>query len=160
MESNAPFLVKWLLFLWATMLSSCTIEYVYRNLISKLNQHFNFDPIIFVLDTSVDRRRFIDTTITTGTPQSLYTFEQTDDENLTELEVLREVSCSCKNTFMVVAPKSAEFEKNEKLLVLLKETQVRLQINMKIGFFLPNTTSKANLNDLFRWSWKHRMINS
>lgn len=30
---------------------------------------------------------------------------------------------------------------------------------MKVGFFLPATTNEEDLSDLFRWSWKERIVN-
>src|ERR1700761_7889418 len=75
-------------------------------LIRDLNDFFNFDHNILLLDSSIDTTCFVDGE---STPKSLYVFES-DNDNITELESLTEINS--KNTFMVVVPGSSDFDIN------------------------------------------------
>lgn len=81
-------------------------------LIDKLNNFFNFDHNLFLLDSSADIDCFVKTTREMEfTPQSLYVFKS-DDESITGLESLKEVTS--KNAFLIVVPGSVHFENNSK----------------------------------------------
>lgn len=126
-------------------------------LIMELNNFFNFDHNIFLLHSSVDINRFINGTRSSEytTPQSLYVFESADEDNDYGIK-MNEITS--KNTFIIVVPASASFEINLNLLIRLKEIQV-LQVNMKIGIFFLHIVSREDLQKLFEWSWKQRIVN-
>jgi len=130
-------------------------NYQQIKLISQLNIFFSFDHNIFLLHSSVEPNCFLSTSLEQGfTPQSVYTFTGVAD-NITGLEMLEKIQS--KNTFMIVVPESSKFEDNLKLLAQVKEIQ-RLQINMKIAMFFSHV-SRYDLQSLFRWNWKHQIIN-
>lgn len=95
-------------------------EYQEGKLIGELNNFFNFDHNVFLLDSSVDRNRYIDIRRREVTPQSVYVSQNVDD-NFTELKSLTEINS--KNTFIVVVLPSSNFCINLNLLNGLKEVQ-------------------------------------
>lgn len=137
-------------------LSITCAEYHEQKLISELNNFFNFDHNIYLFDSSAHIDRFINTRGSGNfTPQSLYVFKSADD-NITDWDSLQQTMS--KNTFVIVVPRSVNFELNLYVLTRLKEVQ-RLQINLKIGIFFPHIASSEDLQDLFKWSWKQQIIN-
>src|ERR1700761_210545 len=104
-------------------------------LIRDLNDFFNFDHNILLLDSSIDTTCFVDGE---STPKSLYVFESAND-NVTGLESLTEITS--KNTFMVVVTGSSKLDNN--LMNLVEEIQ-KLQIDMKIGVFFANFASQKD----------------
>lgn len=121
-------------------------------LISGLSNFYNFDHNIFLLDSSVDINRFLNTE--QDTPQSLYTFNNTGN-NITGLETLKEIKS--KNVFLVVVSVGVNLS-DLTFLNRIKNIQ-RLNKNMKIGVFYSDPVSTANLQKLFEWSWTHNIIN-
>lgn len=136
-----------------SLLSVVMVEYQEVNLINKLNEFFNFDHNIYLLDASVDINRFVGRREII--PRSLYVFKSAD-VNITGLKSLTDIKS--KNTFMVVVPESSTFDRNLKLLNRLLEIQ-KLQIKMKIGMFFPHFASTVDLEHLFRWCKKQLIVN-
>lgn len=124
-------------------------------LISELNNFFNFDHNVLLLDSSTVMNRFINVKQQTEfIPQTVYIFRKVD-ENITGLETLTEINS--KNTFMIVVPERADFDSNIHLLNRVKEIQ-RLQINMKIGIFFQQFATKEDLGQLFKWCKEHLVV--
>lgn len=133
-------------------------EHQEQQLISKLNEFFKFDHNIFCWDKSVDINRLIDTKGQNPfTPTSLFSFENIDGNITgTGIENLRKIYS--KNTFVIVALHHTSLESNYNLLTLIKKIQ-QLQLKMKIGMFFQHPASTEDLQKLFEWSWKNRIIN-
>ncbi len=114
-------------------------------LIDGLNNFFNFDHNIILVDTSIDINQFI----SNGKyPKSLYCFNSTSN-NISVLQSLTEIRT--KNNFMIVVPGSFQaFSRNTNLLNRINEIQ-RLDINMKIGMFFPQYAAMEDLQKLFKW---------
>lgn len=127
----------------------------YQKLIIELNNFFNFDQNIFILDSTADINSFIITRPDKFTPQSLYVFDSID-ENFTELDRLTRVSS--KNTFTIVVSVYSDYESCVILLKRIKKIQ-RLQTNMKIGMFFPHFISTEKLHKLFGWCKEHLIVN-
>lgn len=131
------------------------ITYQELLLINQLNNFFNFDHNVFLLDSSVDANRFIRIREDKNfTPQSLFIFQSAD--NFTNLESLKEIKA--KNIFLILAPKCVSFQRNVNLLGQVKTIQ-RLNIQMKIGVFFSHTDSKEDKQELLQWCWNNRIIN-
>lgn len=100
----------------ATVIITSLLPIIFSNyqelkLISDLNNYFNFDHNIFLLDSSADKIRFI--TSTPQTPQSLYDFN--NDNFTSNLELLTEIKS--KNTLtIIVVPGISGLDKNFWLL--------------------------------------------
>lgn len=122
--------------------------------ISQMNEFFNFDHNVFLVDSSADIDCFISRKNDHHfTPQSLYSVEV----NPSGLEDGIEIKS--KNTFLIaVVPESANFESSLKLLTQIKKIQ-RIHYNIKIGIFLPQTASPDDLHKLFQWFWKNNIVN-
>lgn len=128
----------------------CVIgEHQEMRLIAELNNVFNFDHHIFLLDRTTDVDRFVN--ITELTPKSLLVFDGNNDNEI-GLEI------QSKNTFMIVVPCSCEFDRNIDLLHRLKNIQ-RLQIHMKIGIYYPELASTEELQKMFDWCREQLIIN-
>lgn len=124
-------------------------------LINQLNSFFNFDHNVFLLDSSIEVNRFIRTSDAIEfTPQSLFIFQSAD--NFTELKSFKEKTS--KNTFLIIASKTVSFPRNLNLFSQVKQIQ-KLQLQMKIGVFFSHNTSRADIQEVFKWSWKNRIIN-
>lgn len=126
-------------------------------LIRQLNNHFNFDHNIFLLNTSADVNRFVDPTCNREfTPQSWYDVSGNTDDHLTELASL--TNATSTNPFVIVVPESSKFANNLDLLNRMKRIQ-RVRLDMKFGVFFRQTASTEDVRELFEWSWKNRIIN-
>lgn len=136
-----------------SLLSIFLVEYQEVKLISELNKIFNFDHNVFLLDSSVNTNRFIDTREVI--PRSLYVFQNVDGK-ITGLESVTNITS--KNTFMIVVPEGANFDNNLNLFQQIKKIQ-KLQINMKIGIFFPHFASVDDLKTLFEWCKKQLIVN-
>lgn len=126
-------------------------------LINKLNNFFNFDHNIFLMDSSSDINRFINTKQhwSTLTPQTLLVFQNVD-KNITGLEMLKEIKS--KRTFLIVVIEDLYFDKKLDLLARIKDIQ-RFKIDIKIGIFSLRIVQSDDLHQSFEWFWKHRIIN-
>lgn len=122
-------------------------------LISRINNFYNFDHNVFLLDSSVDFNCFFNTR--TDAPKSLYVFNNVEG-NLTGLENLKEILS--KNTFLIVFSTNVNFESYLNLLTQIKRIQ-RLEKNLKIGLFFTEFSSTQNLQNLFEWCWNHKIVN-
>lgn len=127
-------------------------------LITKLNNFFDFDHNVFLLETSTNINRFvgIQNVEESTTPRSVCVFNTTIGSEITGMETRQEISS--KNTFMIVALKSSEFEINLKFLTRIKAIQA-LHFGLKIGVFLSDSASSEDIRKIFEWSWKNRIIN-
>lgn len=121
-------------------------------LIDHLNNFFNFDHNVFLLEESVDINRYLNERLTV--PQSVYVVK--NDIDVTGIENLKKLSS--KNAFLIVAPVSVTFDENLKMLTQVKKIQ-RLKKNLKIGVFFPESLSTENLEKFFKWHWKHKIVN-
>ncbi len=121
-----------------------------RTLISELNNFFNFDHNIFLLESSFDKKHFICSSGEDGLiPQTVYVFKNVKDiGNTTEIVTLKRIWS--KNTFVAVALDDSSFERNIEFFMQFKTIQ-RLQFNMKIGIFFSQIASVNDLRNLFEW---------
>lgn len=142
---------------FSVFIQSIKTENHEMKLIDQLNNHFNFDHNIFLFELSIDTNRFIDTSGTSSslTPKSVYKFSS-GSQGVPELINLEKIGS--KNALMIVVPGSVKLDKNLNLLSHVKRIQL-LQLNMKIGIFYPQIAFNDDLHDLFKWSWKQRIIN-
>lgn len=124
-------------------------------LISRLNDCFDFDHHIFLLDPSVDADRFVNST--DFTPRTLLTLKSVDDENESTADL---TTIGSKNTFMILVPSesSVDFDSNFTNLHRIKNIQ-RLQVNMKIGIFFLEFTPIENIRKLFKWCRQELIVN-
>lgn len=156
----------------------CT-EFHEMKLINQLNNFYNFDHNIYLLNPSTDMNLFLNAKRGSDlTPYSSYVFQSVDDE-ITGLERMiaptrrrylfvleHELNRTAesksvmktKNLFMIVTPESGEFENNFNLFKKVKEMQT-LKLRMKIGLFFYHFVSSDNLKKLFEWFWNRRIIN-
>lgn len=132
------------------------VIYAEQLLITELNIHFKIDHNLFLLESSVNLNRFVNTKAQFEcTPQSLHVFEN-NFGNVTGLDNLNEIRS--KNELLIVAPNNFNFESNLNLLKNVKKIQ-RLRLNIKIGVFLSHIVNADDLRMLFEWSWTNRIIN-
>lgn len=141
-----------------TLLSTVSFHQEVK-LINQLNNFFDFDHNILLLDSSIDYNRYVhgsDSIKDNYTPQSLYNFEWINN-SIVGLESLKKIRS--KNTFLIVVPASSQSEGNIKLFARIKSIQ-RLNIYMKIGVFFPDLASTHSIEKMFRLCWdEHRMLN-
>lgn len=128
-------------------------------LIENVNEFFNIDQNVFVLESSTNLDRFICHSslrheLHECVPRSVFTFERLDD-GVTVTEKFKEIIS--KNTFLIVASESSDFMRNANLFIRIKEIQ-RLNINMKIGLFFAHDL-RHDLQKIFEWCWTHRIVN-
>lgn len=125
-------------------------------LISELNNFFDFDHNVFLVESSANISRFISSGRQNElATRTVYVFKEIV-ENITELKSLMELTS--KNTFTIVALDGSSFDRNIEFFDQLKTIQ-RLQINMKIGFFLPKFATMDDLGKLFKWCKEHQIFN-
>ncbi len=138
------------------LLPLLSVVHLERMLINELNGHFNIDHNLFLLDASVDTDRFINMEGQVDTiPKSLYVFEDTNG-NITGLKFLSKNMSN--NELLIVAPDSNFSSSNLNLLMQVKVIQ-RLRLNIKIGFFFSHIIPGDDLQRVFEWCWKNRIIN-
>lgn len=116
-------------------------------IISKLNDIFNFDHNVFLLESSSNFvTSFMRTnSVTRPIPQTLYVvnFNNSDSKLQTDR--------TSKNTFLIVGLKDSYLiDKNAPLLDILMKMQ-RQETNIKIGFFIEHWSSIDDLTKLFVW---------
>lgn len=136
----------------ANVLSVLRPDFQELELINQMNSFFNFDHNVFLLD-SVAGNSFLNTKSNFTAPQSIHYFDSVDD-NLIGLENLKEIKS--KNTFVIVVLASSKFENNVNIRSRIKEIQ---RLNMKIGVFFMQSASSEDLEKLFKWCWKNKIIN-
>lgn len=126
-------------------------------LISELNNFFNFDHNLFLLDSNTDINRFVNTNRTlASTPQSVHIFQQRHANNITGLDNVKEIDG--KNVLLVIVSERNTFQSNFNILIEMKKIQ-RLKINMKIAIFFPLYQSNDDLRTFFEWCWTQKIIN-
>lgn len=135
-------------------------EYRELKLINELNNFYNFDHNIFIVDSSRDINCFINTrTWGEGIPQSFYVLNSASD-NISEIASLKKLNS--KNTLLIVVPQNSEFENNLNLLHRfrnIRDVTERSQLTIKIGMIFPDYVSRDNLLKLFGWCKEHLIIN-
>ncbi len=131
-----------------TALSSVQPQFPEIVLINQLNNFFGFDHNIFLIDSSSDVDRFIDTTgQRNAVPRTLHRLNTNDDRIDMKFE--------SKNIFLIVVIESACFEcsLNSRFDIIRIR---RLQGDMKIVFFIsPQFATTDELHKLFSWCWNH-----
>ncbi len=138
------------------LLPLLSIVHLERMLINELNDHFNIDHNLFLFDASVDTNRFINMEGQVDTtPKSLYIFEDING-NITGLKFLNKTISN--NELLIVAPSSSFSSTNLSLLMQVKEIR-RLRLKIKIGFFFSHIIPGDDLQRVFEWCWKNRIIN-
>ncbi len=127
-------------------------------LINQLNNFYDFDHNIFLIDSSSDVDRFIDSTVQRNAlPKTLYRLDTNDDDRIEVKKVLRKVES--KNIFLIVVIERACLECSLNFRFQIIEFH-RLQRNMKIVFFIsPQFTTTDELQKLFSWCWNRGIAN-
>lgn len=131
--------------------------YVERKLIGELNDHFNIDHNLFLLDTSVNLNRFINSEAQPRNciPQSVVIFRCDQVEDASGIEFLD--NPKAKNELLIVTSSATTYNSNLSLLLRIKAIQ-RRRLNIKIGLFFSHFVSD-DLHQLFNWAFKNRIIN-
>lgn len=119
-------------------------EYQEMKLITQLTDYFNFDHHFFLLDSTVDANRFINTN--GFTPQTVYVRKKTED--VIEFDDLGEINS--KNGFLIVASEKSDFQHNFNLLDVIESIQI-LQKQIKVGMFFSQNSSVQDLRKLYEW---------
>lgn len=99
------------------VLSLLTLASQEARLIEDLNNYFNFDYNIFLVESSVDISRFVSNG---DQPRSVFTFDRVNGR-VTGTESAQKIKS--KNPFMVLVPESDSFVKDENLLVQIRKIQ-------------------------------------
>lgn len=133
------------------LLSLVCGEYQEMKLIAELNNFFEFDHNIFLLDATVDIDRCLNRTELI--PKILLSVE--GEQNMSRLLILSKLTN--KNSLMIFVAETGELNKNLNLLHRLKKIQT-LQRNMKIGMFFKRSSSR-DLRELFEWCKIELIIN-
>lgn len=131
-----------------TILSTTLSEHPELKLITELNNFFDFDHNFFLLESSTIIHRFISSRSEGELPPKTLFVLKNFNGNIAGLPTGIEISS--KNTFVIVVLSGSSFDEESNLFRGLKTIQ-RLQINMKIGFFLPYFNSMNELKELFQW---------
>lgn len=104
-------------------------EYQELKLISQLNDFFNFDHNVLLMESSANHNRFVSVK-GRDRPRTLYVF---DKDNLTVVGLLTEIRS--KNTFLIVVLDSSSVERNFEFFVQLRRIERLWQFNVKIEIF-------------------------
>lgn len=123
--------------------------------LSELNNFFNFDHIVHLLDSSANITRFVNANFS-DIPQTLFVLKTANNNNTDEFRSLTKITS--KNTLMIVVPETSDFERNADLFQRVEEIQSH-QINTKIGVFFSQPTAREELRKLFQWCKEHLIIN-
>lgn len=145
------------LLIWTTVRCEQNLEV---NLINRLNNFFNFDHNIFIMDPSEDYTQYIpESNFTTHT---IYVFDpRSDSNNGSHPAVLwtQFIKNRGQRTFLIVVTKENSFHTNSSLLDRVREIR-RVVLNVKIWvIFTGNATSLTIAEQLFRWSWNNGIVN-
>lgn len=128
-------------------------QYPDLDLISQLNNAFSFDHNIFLLHSSVELNRFVNSTNHFNyIPRCLFTF----DDDIPAIETFQHRTGN--QELLIVVPRRSNFESNLNLLSFVKEIQL-FNINLKIGLFFPHIVPNDDLQKLSKWCWNHRIVN-
>lgn len=140
-------------------------QYFEVDLVNRLNDHFDFDHNIFLLERTLDPDRYV-TASPSGsdhgrfTPQSVYTFIG-DGSGINCTTYVNNVTIG-KNPLLIAAVTNLNFGNDSKILAEVKRIR-NLQIisNLKIGIFVARNvvTSTDLIERLFRWSWSIGIVN-
>lgn len=126
-------------------------------LIDELNKFFTFDHNIFLLESSVDRNRFLSLKIgEEQSPQTIYVFQNADKENFAVSESITKISSG--NTFVIVALGTSSFRRYFDFFDEIKRIE-RLQLHMKIAIFFPQSTALDDIRELFEWCKEQLIVN-
>lgn len=136
------------------LLTTICAEYQEMELIEQLNNFFHFDLNVFVVDSSIDRNRFI-----AGSqgpkyvPQILCVFKSSND--ISAFPTVQKLNS--KNPFFIVIPKTSDFQINTRLLRRLRLLR-RQNMNMKMGVFFSQVANDDDIEQLFKWCWSLRIV--
>lgn len=130
-------------------------------LINQLNQLFDFDHNIFLLDSALDPDRYVTTSTLAFEsesgkciPQSVYSFDNGPGDNNSEtMTNLNEVTS--KSTLLIVAVENLNFGNNSSILSEVERIRkLTASKNVKILMFsAQNVTAWDTAEQLFQWSW-------
>ncbi len=145
--------------------SAIHLQYQELKLINQLNEFYDFDHNIFLLDSTVDHDRYVNIFLSTFnsefgkyTPQSVYTFDNGQGQKFTHIELSYLNEITSKNTFLIVAVENVNFD--NKSTILSEFEGLLVSKNVKIGvFFAGNITTMDTIKKLFRWSWSVGIVN-
>lgn len=138
------------------LLAMVSIQQLYPNdvhlLIKQLNDFYQFDHHIFLMDSATNLNRWFSMLTTdTFTPQTVYTFPAIHHkpQNVT----------AGKNTFLVVVTEDLTSEKRSQVFDQIQAIS-NLDKNVRIGVFLArDITSLSRVKKLLRWSWNAGIVN-
>lgn len=120
-------------------------------LISELNNYFNFDHNIFWLHSSAHIAHFVDTSQRGQLPpKSLSIFQNATD--------LRTVKLSSKNALLIVAPETSKPESNINVLGEILRLQ-QSQSGLHVGYFFKNFPLQDDLYKFFEKCWRSGILN-
>lgn len=123
-------------------------------LINELNNCFEFDQNIFLVDASADFDHFVRNG---NQSQSLFTINRGDEVSNAYVESILEIQS--KNVFTIVVSESSSIGRNLHLLNRIAVMQDFYQ-NMKVGMFFSNITSMADVRGHFLWFRKNLIVNA
>lgn len=140
------------------ILSTVHFQYQERELIGELNEFFDFDHNIFLLESTSYHHRYICMSSNNGgsddqcVPQTVLLL---NDESRTDIG--RELkSITSKNTFLIAV---VETPIDSRFLSKIQSIR-ELKTNMKIGvFFVHAITTPLIIENMFRWSWRVKILN-
>lgn len=140
----------------ATILSIIHPQYQELGLINRLNNVLSFDHNIFLVHSTVDINRYVNAKNGhSSTPQSIYTFKNSDD-NIMEFKTFGDIPG--KNKLLILVPESSNLQSNLRVLTFVKKIQF-FHVNMKIGVFFSQIATRDDISTLFEWCWSQRIIN-
>ncbi len=138
------------------------------NLINQLNEFFDFDHNIFLLDSTLDPSRYVSILSPTFdsehgkyTPQSVYTFDNSPGSNFTDIRMINLDEITSKNTFLIVAVENLDFDINSTIMSEIRRIRsLQIITNIKVGVFVRNeVTSMDIIEQLSEWSWNIGIVN-
>lgn len=137
-------------------------EYQQSKLIVGLNNFFDFDHNIFLLDKTVDITQLINGT--ESTPRSVFQgnksviFQTIFSVEYNRTFIIPQFDVQSKNPFMIVVPDSCKIANYSDLLEQVLEIGLAPD-RKKIGFFLPDFASTDDVLELFEWCRENYIVN-
>lgn len=128
-----------------------------REIITKVNEFFDVDQNIFLLESSVDADRFVSCEHMRHycPPQSLITWQLLNDA-VTTPKTISEVKS--KSTFLVVGVDNEfEFSRSEILFQRVMEIH-RLNVDTRTGLFFTQHIEEHDVRSIFEWCWNHQIV--
>lgn len=113
--------------------------------IDQLNQFFDFDYNIFMIDTSVDPNRFIDDSRHQNAPRSVYHLQTLDDDEKELRKLERLTKIAGKKLFFIVVTNEINLKCNSSLQLKLTR-MYRWKRDTQIGVFISRDQKTANVD--------------